>query len=167
VTKPTLMNDESAAAFLKKALFCFRTLEEARSVATFLANACPNPRMVIVSLTEVFINAIEHGNLEISSDEKTKLQDNMQWLTEIQRRLELPEYRNRYVEVEFLRKDNEVEIKVTDQGKGFDWQQYQTFHSNDKQGTHGRGIAMAKDLAFTRQEYVGKGNIVICYIACS
>lgn len=159
------LQNESAAPFLKQGQFRFRTLDEARSVATFLANACPHPRIAAVGLTEVFINAIEHGNLDISSDEKTKLQHNMQWLSEIQKRLALPENIHKYVEVEFHRKENELVITVTDQGKGFNWQQYKTFNPEDTKSTHGRGLAMSKDLAFSRQEYAGKGNIVICYIS--
>lgn len=156
--------DESVAALLHKGLFRFRTLEEARSVAIFLAQACPHPRSTVMGLTEVFINAIEHGNLGISSEEKTHLQLSMQWFSEIQKRLALPDNIHKYVEVEFNRGPTEIEIKVTDQGEGFDWQHYKTFEADDKLSTHGRGLAMAKDLAFTRQEYAGKGNIVSCFI---
>ncbi len=161
----TIAQDESAAPLLIKAHFRFRTLEEARSVAIFLAEACPHPRIAIVGLSEVFINAIEHGNLGISSDEKTALQHSMQWVPEIQRRLTLPENIHKYVDVEFIRGENEIAIKITDQGEGFDWHKYKAFEINDKLSTHGRGLAMTKDLAFTRQEYAGKGNIVTCYIA--
>jgi hypothetical protein len=165
MTHETIQQDESPAPLMIKGHFRFQTLEEARSVAIFLAQACPCPRIAIVGLTEVFINAIEHGNLGISSEEKTELQQNMQWIPEIQRRLSLPENMNKFVDVEFIRRETELEIKVTDQGQGFDWQQYQTFESADKLSTHGRGLAMAKDLAFTKQEYSGNGNVVSCFIS--
>lgn len=162
-----LKQEESAAPFLMQGQFRFKTLEDARSVAIFIAQACPEPGIAIVGLTEVFINAIEHGNLGISSDEKTELQNKMEWISEIERRLTLPENQHKCVEVEFVRheKEKELEIKVTDQGSGFDWQKYQTFEIEDKLSTHGRGLAMAKDLVFTRQVYSGKGNVVTCYIA--
>lgn len=163
--KAIIRHDESAAPYLIEGRFRFRTLEEARTVAIFVAQACPCPRVAIVGLTEVFINAIEHGNLGISSDEKTELQNSMQWIAEIEKRLALPENRSKYVEVEFFRGEHEIKITVTDHGTGFDWQKNHIISPEDKHSTHGRGLAMAKDLAFSRQEYVGKGNVVNCYIA--
>jgi hypothetical protein len=143
--------------------FRFRSLQDANHLAEFFAQACPNPHLAIVGISELLINAIEHGNLGIDSEEKAILQHNNNWLSEIERRLALPEYQHKYAEVEFTRTDTEIHLKVTDQGKGFDWQQYHA--PTDPFSTHGRGILMAKKLVFKRLEYSGIGNVVTGVIA--
>jgi len=45
--------------------FRFQTLDAARQLASMLSNACPEPAKVIVGMTELMVNAVEHGNLEI------------------------------------------------------------------------------------------------------
>ena len=153
--------DQHPALFLRQAHFSFRKPKEAQGVANFIANACPNPRLAIVGITEIFMNAIEHGNLAISYDEKTDLQD---WFLEIEKRLDLPENRHKTVEVEFIKTEAELQITVTDQGKGFNWRQYQNLDDRQIYATHGRGIALAKNILFSRIEYSEKGNQVICTI---
>jgi anti-sigma regulatory factor (Ser/Thr protein kinase) len=152
----------SAAKYLNQAHFQFRTLEEARSVADFLASACPNPRLAIMGITEILINAIEHGNLAINYDEKSELQHH-NWAVEIEHRLTLPENINKYVHVHFLRTEKELRIRVIDEGAGFDWKKYQTLSKKRALDSHGRGIVMAKNL-FSRVEFLSRGNEVLCVI---
>ncbi len=45
-----------------------------------------------MGLSELLVNAIEHGNLEIGYDEKSRLLQSEGWQGEIDRRLALPEY---------------------------------------------------------------------------
>ncbi|MEN8180423.1 MAG: response regulator, partial [Pseudomonadota bacterium] len=51
--------------------FQFRTLQEGRNLATLLANASPNAGNVVIGLSELMVNAVEHGNLGISYEEKS------------------------------------------------------------------------------------------------
>src|SRR5262245_50298466 len=118
------MTDEtqkSLIAALQTAHFRYRTLNEAKVLAAFLAEACPNFFLSNVGLCELFINAVEHGNLQIKHEEKAKLQADVDWLKEIERRLELPENKHKYVHVYFLRTKAAIEIRVVDQGTGFNW----------------------------------------------
>jgi anti-sigma regulatory factor (Ser/Thr protein kinase) len=156
-------NKFQIAQFMLEGHFRFRQLSEAYLLAQFLAAACPNPRLAAMGITEILVNAVEHGNLGISFEEKSTLQMKANWLEEINRRLNLPAHINQFVEVKLTRTETEIRITVTDQGTGFDWQRYQseTNHSFD---IHGRGIFLAKSLAFKRLEYTGTGNTVTCVI---
>lgn len=169
------------AKYLNNAQFQFRTLEEAHIIAEFLAYACPNPRLAIMGITEIFVNAIEHGNLSINYDEKSMLQ-HQDWIAEIERRLNLPENINKYVHVHFLRQQHELHIKVIDEGTGFDWKKYQPDPTQKSiqiidtslkslepdiikkpLDSHGRGIIMASNL-FSRIEFSARGNEILCVV---
>ena len=148
--------------FLQSGMFRFRTLEEARQLGSLLANGCPDPQRAILGLAEVLVNAVEHGNLGISYEEKSRLEEHDQVDDEIERRLDLPENAHKFVEVTFIRKEEAIEITVTDQGPGFDWQSYLTLDENRAFDSHGRGIAMARILSFDKLEYLASGNQVVC-----
>ncbi len=152
------------ARFLMKAHFRIRLLPEAIALAQFLGKACPNPALHIVGISEILVNAIEHGNLGITSNEKSQLQKENRWLPEIERRLQLPEYRNKYVNVTLSRTDTEIQLYVEDDGNGFNWKALKNA-ALDKHSTQGRGILMAENLAFKSLEYSDKGNAVTCIIA--
>lgn len=149
---------------LMSATFSIQTLQDAQTLAAFLANECPNPRLAAVGISEILINAIEHGNLNISYQEKTKLHETASWLSEIDRRLGLPENKHKSVRVVFSRTPGHINIRITDEGTGFDWRQYQTLDTTRVFDNHGRGIIMAKSLAFENLIYHGIGNDVECII---
>jgi len=150
---------------LRSGNFCFRTLAEARALATLLANACPNPESVAMGLAELMINAVEHGNLGITYQEKSVLNAAGFWEAEVERRLAQDGLSSRQVEVEFTRDANAIRIAITDQGEGFDWETYLTLSPERALDNHGRGIAMAKLLSFSELEYRGRGNQLAVTIA--
>ncbi len=57
-----------------------------------------------------------------------------------------------------------MQLRVEDEGKGFNWKALKNA-AIDNQSTQGRGIFMAKNLAFKSLEYSEKGNVVTCIIA--
>lgn len=142
------------------AMFRFKSLSEGRNLAALLANACPNTDDVILGLTELMINAVEHGNLGIGYDEKSRLNMNDDWEQEISRRLTLRSNKDKYVSIEFRRSNEEVTFLIADQGKGFDWMQYMEMSPMRVFDNHGRGIAMANSISFDHIEYLGSGNEV-------
>ncbi|HQW58038.1 MAG TPA: ATP-binding protein [Gammaproteobacteria bacterium] len=152
------------ARFLINGHFRFRSLPEAMALAEFLAKACPNPPVHSVGISEILVNAIEHGNLGITSEEKLQLQKENRWLSEIERRLQLTEHCNQYVNVEVTQSTSEIRLHVQDDGKGFNWKAFKKTHANNE-STQGRGILMAERLAFKSLEYSEKGNAVICIIS--
>ncbi len=149
---------------LESAQFHFQTLQEARTLALILAKACPDPGRVSMGLTELLLNAVEHGNLHITYDEKTRLQETEEWENEIARRLSLPEFAHKQVTVRFHRNAERIEFTITDQGPGFDWKRYLEMSPDLAFASHGRGIAMARALSFDTMEYRGVGNEVVCTI---
>ncbi len=150
---------------LRSGRFRYRTLAEARALATLLANACPNSESVAMGLAELMINAVEHGNLGISYQEKSVLNAAGFWEAEVERRLAQDTLSPRQVEVEFSRDEDSIRILITDQGEGFDWEKYLTLSPERALDNHGRGIAMAKMLSFSELEYRGRGNQVAVTIS--
>ena len=155
-----LKKQNQSLMLLDSGHFSFRNLTEARILTTLLAAACPEPDKVAMGISELLINAIEHGNLSISYTEKSQLLADQLWEQEIEKRLTLPEYSVRNVSVSFERSDAEITIIITDQGKGFEWKEYLEISPERSLDAHGRGIAMAKILSFNSIEYLGKGNKV-------
>jgi len=138
-----------------------RTLEEARVLAGLLAQCSTDPERIVVGLCELLVNAVEHGNLGISYEEKTTLIEAGAWEEEVRRRLELPENRDKRVSVAFERADGELRYRIEDCGAGFDWRRYLEISPARAFHTHGRGIAMSRSLSFDRLEYSGAGNRVL------
>lgn len=156
---------ERLLALLQAGSYRFRDLEEGRLLANYLARACPEPERTIQGLQELLVKAVEHGNLEISYSDKSALVLADSWEEEIQRRLQLPEYRDRYVEVHFRRQPESLQFTIRDQGEGFDWAKYLDFSPERVFDLHGRGIAMARKLSFDQLEYQGDGNTVIATVS--
>jgi anti-sigma regulatory factor (Ser/Thr protein kinase) len=151
---------------MDSACFSFQSLDQARSLATFVANACPEPSNIVMGLSEMMINAIEHGNLGITYADKTHFNAQGTWLEEVEKRLQLEQNKNTFATVEFLRGDKEIQMIIKDQGKGFDWKPFLEMSIERATDSHGRGIAMASIVSFSRVEYQGNGNEVHVFINC-
>ena len=169
-----LRSARSRAESLEKAFqqlsvveFRFRTLEEASELAQLLADFCPNPQGVLFGLTELMINAVEHGNLGITYREKTLLLMENDWQAEVNRRLELPQFRNRVARVRFERLADRMCFTIADEGNGFDWQRYLDFDPSRIFDPNGRGIAMAHRSSFCNIEYQGSGSTVVACVTLS
>ncbi len=160
----SLKQTKASLGQLRSAEFEFKSLEEARVTASLLSNTCPEPDNIMLGLTELMVNAIEHGNLGISYAEKSILNATGKWKEEVVHRLNLPENRNKLVRIYFKKDDKKVEITVIDQGEGFDWERYMDFDPDRVMDNHGRGIAVANKLSFSSVEYKGKGNEVCAKI---
>lgn len=149
---------------LSSALFEFKTIEQARSIASLVSNTCPNPEKIVMGLTELLINAIEHGNLGVGYDEKSKLNEKGTWLEEINNRLRQAHHIDKSASLKFLRKSDLIEMIITDQGNGFDHTCYMDFDPKRMMDNHGRGIAMANKLSFSAVKYNEIGNEVCVQI---
>lgn len=150
----------STLGCLAEARFVFRTPDEARNLATLLANAAPEPGRVVLGLSELMLNAVEHGNLGIGYQQKTLLIENDSLHAEIDRLLATAEYGSRQAELLVSRNAEELTYRVRDQGAGFDWSGFLEMSPDRAFDTHGRGIAMSRMISFDRLEYRGCGNEV-------
>lgn len=149
---------------LQRGEFRFRTPAEARDLATLAANAAPDAGRVVLGLSELLLNAVEHGNLALSYDEKSALLQSDGLHEELARRLTLPAFANRYATLEIERAADEIRFLIRDQGAGFAWERYLDITPERAFDTHGRGIAMARMISFDRIEYRGCGNEVLAAV---
>jgi CheY-like chemotaxis protein/anti-sigma regulatory factor (Ser/Thr protein kinase) len=160
----TAERGEAAAATLVEGSFRYRTILEATSLATLLSRAFPDPERSLTGLSELMINAVEHGNLGITYQEKSELLAAERWSEEVERRLSSPEHRDKQVEVRFERTRERIVVEIADRGAGFDWRRFLTISTDRIFHTHGRGIAMANLMSFDRLEYVAPGNRVLATV---
>ncbi len=151
---------------MRNASFAFQTVEEARDLGALLANTCPDPSATVIGLTELLINAVEHGNLGITYEDKSKLNVTGGWADEVKRRLALPENADKRAIVTFERDPEAIRFVIRDEGDGFDFGSYLQVDPQRAFDTHGRGIAMASRLSFSHIEYRGGGNEVVGTIEC-
>ena len=149
---------------LDSGTFRFKTPEQAKNLAMLLAHAYPDANRVVTGILELTLNAIEHGNLNIGYKEKSRLIEEEQLDSEIERRLSDPLYSSREATAQFVRRPDTLSLHISDQGKGFEWQKYLNFDPERAFDTHGRGIAMANKLSFDTIEYRGNGNQVIAVL---
>jgi len=150
----------SSLNLLSSGCFEFQTLAQARALSTVLAKICPDPDMNGLGLMELMINAIEHGNLGISYTDKSALNLSGEWESEVLRRQDMPEYKDKTARVSFKRTTDEITIDIQDDGPGFDFTQYLDFDPARAFDSHGRGIAMANQTSFDKLTYLGSGNHV-------
>jgi hypothetical protein len=142
----------------------FRSPEEAEAIAQLVSVAFPQVPNLEWGLQEIMINAIEHGNLEISYDCKKQLLIEKRWREEVGTRLADPRYSNRFASIRVHNESDHIEVEISDQGSGFDWRKYLDIDPERMLDPNGRGIALAKELLFDKIKYNKIGNRVVCRI---
>ena len=148
---------EAFFGLLDEGVFRFRTNEEAEALALQIAGSSPEPQKALI-IAELLLNAVEHGNLGITYEEKTDLIEKGNLKSEVRRRLSLPENDSKTVELRFRREDDALVVEIKDAGEGFDYGRFLEMDERRVFDNHGRGIAMVH--AQYRIEYLGKGNHV-------
>jgi DNA-binding response OmpR family regulator len=148
---------EDAFGLLTRGTFHLRTPREAELLSAHLGSAVGDPAKGS-ALLELMINAVEHGNLEISYDDKSRLMAEGTLADEIERRLDLPEYASRQVQVEIEQKPSGFEVQIRDEGPGFSPERFFEVEESRLFDSHGRGILFAN--AALELEYLGRGNEV-------
>ncbi len=159
-----IRSDAETLTLTRQARFEYRSPDQAMGLGGLLAKTCPDPDRVVMGLSELLVNAIEHGNLEIGYDEKSRLLQSGRWQEEIERRLNLPEFVDRVASVEIERTDDGVSFTIRDQGSGFAPDRYLEIDPARVFDAHGRGIAMARLLSFDDLRYKDKGRCAIATV---
>ena len=152
---------------LLRSEFQLRTLLEARTLAYTLSSYYPQPKRAFLGLSELLINAVEHGNLGIGYLAKSRLLQEGGWEAEIERRLTLPEHGGKKVEVLLERSPHEIRLTISDCGAGFDSSLYMEISPERVFDLNGRGIAMSRMISFDTLEYTGKGNRLVAVVRVS
>lgn len=156
--------DDKILPLLKSIHLEFKTIEEAQAIAGRVSSLFPDPDKVLLGLTELVINAIEHGNLGITYEEKSVLLNDNSWKVEIEDRYNNEKYKDRVAALIFEKKPGEIVLTIKDEGDGFDSTRFIDMSTDRVYDSHGRGIAMASMISFDSVDYNEKGNEVRCVV---
>jgi len=123
------------------------------------AMGCPRTASELcIALRELVINAIEHGNLELNYEDKSKALEGGDLARIIEDRLRKPEYAQRKTIVRVQRIGPDLHIHIADQGRGFDWRKLpDPTDPSYLLADHGRGVLLAR-MAVDELTYNEKGN---------
>ncbi len=160
----TSLSYERVCRLINAVEFRFQTLEEADTLSKMISNLYPTPVKVIMGITELLINSVEHGNLGITYTEKTKLIKNGTWIDEINNRLKQDQYKEKFTTIKFTQDETCIKLTIKDQGIGFDYKQYLKVDPTRAFDPHGRGIAVAAMISFDNVKFIGSGNEVHCIV---
>ena len=100
----------------------------------------------------------------ITYQEKTELNEKGEWHNEVVRRLELPEYKNKEATLNFSHTEGQFTFTITDQGSGFEPENYLEMDPARAYDSHGRGIYMARLMSFDNIEFLKNGSQVVATV---
>lgn len=113
-----------------------------------------------LALRELVLNAVEHGNLRLTYEEKTHALETGTMDQLLRERSQQPELGRRRVTVSASRVPHRLLFRVADEGGGFDWRVLPDVNDTSHLlATHGRGILLAR-LSVDRLTFSAPGNEV-------
>ena len=139
----------------------YKTIDDAYPLAASLAQGAKDAIGVAEGLSEILINAVEHGNLGLGKAKKNFITKGT-YDTEIKIRLEDPVLGARHATVQVEESANERVVTIGDEGKGF--VSHVSSYKNAVDTINNIcecGIAKARRL-LGNVEFLGKGNTVRC-----
>lgn len=119
-------------------------------------------KIIQIALREIIINAIEHGNLGLTFEEKTDSLMNDTYFSLIRDRQLEPQNAEKKVHIEYSITNEKLVYTIIDEGEGFNYEKFNRVSQselNENFISHGRGIIMAKNI-FDDVAYNDKGNQV-------
>jgi len=113
-----------------------------------------------VGLQELLLNAIEHGNLNISYEKKQEILEDGNYKEFMEERINDSLYKDRKVNINVFFNNEYLKINIIDEGDGFDINSLPDPNDPDNLlGESGRGILLSMN-AFDEVKYNKKGNAV-------
>lgn len=113
-----------------------------------------------LALRELILNAVEHGNLGLSYQEKTKALEAGTIDQLLEERAQMSEYRDRSVIVTVSRQERRLIFSIKDEGEGFDWSALpDPADTPDLFSIHGRGVLLSR-MSVDSLEFNEQGNEV-------
>lgn len=113
-----------------------------------------------LALRELLLNAIEHGNLALSFEDKSRALEEGIWKRVLATRAAIAPHDARKVQVTAHWASDCVAITITDQGEGFDWRCLpDPTDPVNLLADHGRGVMLAR-ASVDRLRYNAVGNEV-------
>lgn len=138
-------------------------LDSIYQLSVTLAQYFPASDQFVTGIYELLLNAVEHGNLGIGYEQKADLIRQGTWHEEVSRRLSMPEYANKEVEVRISKNNKECRLTISDQGEGFAWRHHIGRLASARQ-PNGRGLWIVFNSKFDRVIYNPAGNEVTCIV---
>ncbi|KMQ50510.1 cyclic nucleotide-binding protein [Chitinispirillum alkaliphilum] len=145
------------------------TPEEAKWFITMVSNVLHSARLITarkktemrIALTEMLMNAIEHGNCSISFEQKADcLKNDMSIIKLIEEKMEDPQIRKKTLTIDFTCEAGYGIFTVKDQGNGFNWKTYTSRkHLDYAPNLNGRGICITQKISDSLS-YNDRGNEV-------
>lgn len=158
ILKEHIESGHTPENLLQSASFVLKTMEDAQSLSIHLASLFPDPYRVFLGILALLTNAVEHGSCGIGFDEKTKLISDGKYYDKLSKLSP-----KNTIEVQFIKKDNRISIRITDTGKGFNWKDWIDFKQERESFTHGYGIQKAIN-SFDELKYNTAGNQVMATV---
>jgi len=113
-----------------------------------------------IGLYEIIVNAIEHGNLGITYEEKSRAQKNNSYVQLLQDRKNKADEEEKKVRISSTYDREWLIIQIKDDGKGFDYRGIPEARSSETMlASHGRGIFLTS-LYFDTLSFIDPGNAV-------
>lgn len=121
----------------------------------YLANT--KVESIRMAARELILNAIEHGNLEISFEEKRDALNQDRYMDLFQERKHTYAHEHRKVQIHALINKQYFIMRIEDQGQGFDYKSLLAKRSAQNLGLHGRGLQLVLS-EFGKIDFNKKGN---------
>jgi anti-sigma regulatory factor (Ser/Thr protein kinase) len=113
-----------------------------------------------LALREMIHNAVEHGNLGLTYQEKSRAIEGGTLEQLLAERGRIPELSRRRVTVNVLRAERQLSVRIRDEGNGFDWRSLpDPTDTANLLSANGRGVLLAQ-LSVNALSYNEKGNEV-------
>ena len=114
-----------------------------------------------LGLYEILINAIEHGNLGITAEEKEESLKDNSYAGLMASRLNMASENKKNVTIHSLYEGKKLNIEIIDQGAGFNYKELKSLTGTETiMGIHGRGIVLTS-LYYDNLKFKDPGNTVI------
>lgn len=139
----------------------FGAFEEVDDLARKASRYFPDPERAYCGMVELMINALEHGCLGITNEEKRDKLRSGEWPLYVQTKLaEMPPSLRAATLSVWVKYPGSSAVRISDSGRGFDWKPYLTPLSTPEFHPNGRGILIARAVAFDELSYNEQGNVV-------
>ena len=158
VLKERLEQGYTPVNLILSASFEFKSMDDAQKLAILLACLFPDPQRTFPGLLALLSNAVEHGSIGLGYDKKSELIDQAAHEDAV-----CGDANDKVIEVQFIHKDGRFSVRITDQGKGFDWKSWVGFEQERESSTHGYGVLKALN-AFDEVKYNTAGNQVMASV---
>ncbi len=112
-----------------------------------------------IGIEEMIANAVEHGNLGISFEEKHRALEEGKWGAILESRLNSDNNRNKLIKIKSILKKDTFTVKISDEGSGFDWRSLPDVSADNLLSYNGRGIFLTK-IYYDEVKYNNIGNEV-------